>query len=75
MIGMPLKDVIELKGAPLVEIYLPEDTLSDYGLYYYLLQPSEEHDDKCKRATDRIWNKVTYRLSEVVSSPGNRVMH
>ena len=28
-----------------------------------------------KRATDRIWSKKTYRLSEVVLSPGNWVMY
>ena len=49
---------------------LPED-----GLYCYLLQPREEHDDQCKRATDRIWSKVTYRLREAVKEPGNWVMY
>ena len=28
-----------------------------------------------RRATDRIWSKGTYRLREVVESPGNRVMY
>ena len=49
---------------------MPED-----GWYHYLLQPGEEHDDQCKRATDRIWSEMTYRLSEVASSPGNQVMY
>ena len=44
-------------------------------MYQYLLQPREEHDDQCKRAKDRIWSKKTYRLSEVISSPHNRVMY
>ena len=35
----------------------------------------EEHDNQGKRATERIWSKKTYRLSEVVSSPGNQVMY
>ena len=51
---------------------MPED-----GLYHYLLQPGEEHDDQRKRATDRIWptNEKTYRLREIVEDPGNRVMY
>ena len=44
-------------------------------MYRYLLQPSEEHDDQRRRATDRIWSKASYRLREVVESPGNRVMY
>ena len=48
MIGMKLKDVIKLNIVPLVnqENFLPEDTLPEDGLYHYLLQPSEEHDDQ-----------------------------
>ena len=75
MAGMKPKEAIELKKVPLEESYSLEDMLSEDGLYHYLLQPSEEHDDQCKRATDRIWSKKTYRLSEVVSNPGNRVMY
>ena len=62
---------------PLVkrEAYPPEDTLPEDGSYRYLLQPGEEHDDQCKRATDRIWSKKTYRLREIVENPGNRVMY
>ena len=48
----------------------PED-----GLYQYLLQPGEEHDDQRRRATDRIWSKASYRLREVMKSPGNQVMY
>ena len=44
-------------------------------MYCYLLQPGEEHDDQCKRATDRIWSKKTYRLREIVEDHGNRVMY
>ena len=73
--GMKPKDAIELKKVPLVENYPPEDTLPEDGLYHFLLQPGEEHDDQHKRATNRIWSKGTYRLSEVMSSSGNRVMH
>ena len=49
---------------------LPED-----GLYCYLLQPNEEHEDQCKRATNRVWSKGTYILSEVMLNPGNWVMY
>ena len=45
------------------------------GLYRYLLQPGEEHDDQRRRATDRIWSKGTYRLREIIENPGNRVMY
>ena len=31
-----------------------EDTFPEDGLYHYLLQPGEEHDDQRKGATDRI---------------------
>ena len=62
---------------PLVnhENYPPEDTLPKDGLYQYLLQPSEEHDNQQHRTTDRIWSKGTYKLREVVEDPGNCVMY
>ena len=72
MIGMKLKDAIELKEVNLVESYPSEDTLLEGGLYH---QPGEEHDDQCKRATDRIWSKKTYRLREIVEDAGNHVMY
>ena len=48
IIGMKPKDAIKLEEVPLVprEVYPPEDTLSEDGLYHYLLQPIEEHDDQ-----------------------------
>ena len=48
MIGMTPKDAIKLNEVPLVarESYPLEDTLPEDGLYRYLLQPSEEHDDQ-----------------------------
>ena len=72
MIAMRPKDAIELKDVPLVESYPPEDTctLPEDRLYLYLLQPGKEHNDQYKRAADRIWSEATYRLSEVVLSPG-----
>ena len=77
MIGMKPKDAIVLDEVPLVarENYPPEDILPEDGLYRYLLQPGEEHDDQRCRATDRIWSKKTYRLREIAENPGNRVMY
>ena len=48
MIGMKPKDSIKLDEVPLVnrEAYPPEEVLPEDGLYRYLLQPSEEHDDQ-----------------------------
>ena len=45
---MKPKDAIKLNEVPLVnrESYPEEDTLPEDGLYHYLLQPSEEHDDQ-----------------------------
>ena len=63
------------KEVPLSENYPPEDTLPEDGLYRYLLQHGEEHDDQRKRATDRIWSKETYRLREVVEDSGNQVIY
>ena len=76
MTGMKPKDAIKLDEVSLVnrEVYPEEDKLPEDGLYRYLLQPGEEHDDQRRRATDRVWSKGTYRLREVVSSLGNRVM-
>ena len=55
MTGMNPKDANELKKVPLAhkESYPPEGTLPEDGLYHYLLQPGEEYDDQCKRATNR----------------------
>ena len=71
MIGMKPKDAIKLKEVPLVarESYPTEEVLPEDGLYQYLLQPSEEHDDQRCRATDKIWSKGTYRLREIVEKP------
>ena len=77
MTGMKLKDAIKLNQVPLVnhENYPSEDTLLEDGLYRYLLQPGEEHDDQWRRATDRIWSKKAHRLREIVENSGNRVMY
>ena len=44
-------------------------------MYWYLLQPGEEHDDQQRRATDRVWSKKTYRLREIIEDAGNRAMY
>ena len=77
MTGMKPKDAIKLNQVSLIEQenYPPEHTLGEDGLYRYLLQPGEEHDDQRKRATNRIWSKKTYRLREIVEDSGNRVMY
>ena len=77
MIGMKPRDAIKLNEVPLVtqESYPEEEELPEDGLYQYLLQPSEEHVDQQRRATDRIWSKGTYRLREIMENPGNRVMY
>ena len=76
MIGMKPKDAIKLKEVPLDsrESYPPEKVLPEDGLYRYLLQPGEEHDQR-QRVTDRISSKATYRLREIAENPGNRVMY
>ena len=53
MIGMKPKDAIKLGQVPFIkrENYPPEDKLPEDGLYRYLLQPGEEHDDQRRRAT------------------------
>ena len=77
MIGMKPKDAIKLKEVPLVaqESYPPENAMPEDGLYQYLLQPGEEHNDQRCRATDRIWSKASYRLREIVENPSNRMMY
>ena len=77
MIGMKPSDAIKLDQVPLVnrENYPEEDKLPENGLYRYLLQPGEEHDDQRRRATNRVWSKGTYRLREIVEDSGNRVMY
>ena len=77
MIGMKPKDAIVLDEVPLMnrKNYPEEDTLPENGLYWYLLQPGEEHDDQRHRATDRVWSNGTYRLREVVEDSGNHVMY
>ena len=77
MIGMKPKDALKLDEVPLVarESCPPEEVLPEDGLFRYLLQPGEEHDDQRCRATDRIGSKGTYGLREITENPGNCVMY
>ena len=50
MIIMSPKEANELKKVLLVKSYPPEGKLSEDGLYRYLLQPREEHDDQRKKS-------------------------
>ena len=77
MTGLKPQDAIKLNQVHLVsrENYPPEDTLPEDRLYCYLLQPGEEHNDQRHRATDRIWSKKTYRLTEIGENPSNHVMY
>ena len=75
-IGMTPAEAIKLKEVTLkVKAYGPEQKQPVDGLFRYLLQPGEEHGDHKRRATDRIWSKGTYRLSEVIENPGQRVLY
>ena len=77
MINMKPLDAIKLKEVKLVKKikYLPGQKLPEDGLYRYLLQPAEEHNDQRKRATDTISSKNSYRVSKVVAEPDNRIMY
>ena len=77
MTDMKMEDAIKMKEVLLVnqKSYPPEKRLAGDGLYRFLLLPGEEHGDHRKRATDRLWSKKIYRLSEVREKPGNRVMY
>ena len=76
-IGMKPKIAIALDQVHLVkrEAYPPEDKLPEDGLYQYLLQPGEEHDDQRRIAADTVWSEKTYRLREIVEDSGNRMMY
>ena len=75
MIDMKPKDAIKLDTVPLGKKYPEETVPPEDGLYRYLYQPSEQHGDQKRRATDLIWSKSTYRLDRIVQEPGNRVLH
>ena len=66
MIGIKPRDTIRLDTVPLDKTYLEETLLPKDGLYRYLYQPSEQHGDQKRRATDLIWSKNTYQLDQIV---------
>ena len=57
MTGMSLKDAIE-ENASIIELS-SEDMLPDDGLYHYLLQPGEEHNNQCVK---KPWIEYALRL-------------
>ena len=75
MIGMKPKDAIKLDIVPLDKTYPEATALPEDGLYKYLHQPVEQHEDQKRRATDFTWSKNTYRLDQIVQEPGNRVLY
>ena len=75
MIGRKPKDTIKLDTVPLDKTYTEETVLPEDGLYRYLYQPSEQHGDQKRRATDFISSKNTYGLDRIVQEPGNRVLY
>ena len=75
MTDMKRKDTIKLDTVPLDKTYPEETVLPEYGLYRYLYQPGEQHEDQNIRATDFIWSKNTYRIDRIVQEPGNRVLY
>ena len=75
VIDMKPKDSIKLETVPLDKKYLEEIVLSEDGLYRYLYQPGEQHEDQKRQATDLILNKNTYRLDQIVQEPGNHVLY
>ena len=75
MIGMKPKDAIKLDTILLDKKFPEETVLPEDGMYRYLYQPSEQHGDQKRRATDLIWSKNTYRLDRIVQEPGNRVLY
>ena len=55
--------------------YPKEKILPEDGLYRYLLKPGEEHGDQRRRATDGIWSRKTFRLSDIEQIPKQRVLY
>ena len=51
MIDMKPKDAIKLDTVPLDKTYSEETVLPGDGLYRYLYQPGEQHEDQKRRVT------------------------
>ena len=66
-----LEKVVPKKSRKLrKEILLPED-----GLYRYLVKPGEEHSDSKRRATENVWSRKTFRLSDIEQISDQRVIY
>ena len=55
MTGMSPSEATKLKEVPLVESYPLENMLLEDGLYCYLRQPREEHEDEPAIYGNKIW--------------------
>jgi len=55
--------------------YRKEKLLPADGLYRYLLKPGEENKDSKRRATDNIWSRKTFRLSDIEQIPDQRIIY
>ena len=77
MIGMKPSDAIKMNEVPLVnqENYPPEEKLPEDGLYHYLLQSGEEHDDRQHRATVEYGQKEPTDCKKMVEDAGTHVMY
>ena len=64
---------IKRKIAELKHKYPLKEVLLEDGLYRYLYQPGEQHNNQKKRETDFNRSKNTYRLDRI--EPGNWVMY
>ena len=60
MIGMKPKDASKLDTVLLDKTYPKETILPEDGLYRYLYQHGEQHEDQKRQATDLIWSKNMY---------------
>ena len=60
MIGTKPKGAMKLDNAPLDNTYPKETILPKDGLYRYLYQPGDQHEDQKRWARDLIWIKNLY---------------
>ena len=76
-----LNDLEKVSSRWVKHLYGLVDELNDTQTEMIGMKPkdaiklNEVHNDQRCRVTDRIWSKGTYRLREIVESPGNRVMY
>ena len=75
MIETEPKDAIKRYTVPLNKTHPKENVLPEDGLYGYVYQPSEQYEDKKKRATDINLSENTYQLDRIVEEPGNHVLY